>query len=368
VRTILLADDDAQLRKAVSRMLAGRGYIVDEAQTAREAIACARDGRSDLAVVDLALPDGHGFDVVRACKQVSAAYPVLVLTGTSKQEERVQAFDAGADDVVGKPVCLPELLRRIEVQDRILRTTSALQRALREVDHERLFAAEAAALLAHDLNNGLFVVGANLSFLFDDAAVASLPDAREALTASERALRRMSTLVKNFVDIARSEDCELKAQRVRVSPGEIVRAAASIHYLRGSSADGGIEIDCDDELEAYLDPILFERILHNLLINATRYVEPNGRVWVGVAETEDGVLVVRVANTGPVIVPSLRAGLFEKYRKGGDRKAQFGMGLYFCRLACEAHGGSIALVDVPDFATCFELRLPSKPPVDLETR
>jgi signal transduction histidine kinase len=67
-------------------------------------------------------------------------------------------------------------------------------------------------------------------------------------------------------------------------------------------------------------------------------------------------------NTGPSIPPALRERLFEKYRKGDDRKAQSGMGLYFCRLACEAHGGSIRLADNPDFGTCFEITLPAQAP------
>ncbi len=81
---------------------------------------------------------------------------------------------------------------------------------------------------------------------------------------------------------------------------------------------------------------------------------------------ETPVLLIRIKNTGPIISADLRAGLFAKYRKGTDRKSQSGMGLYFCRLACEAHGGAIALIDVPDFQTCFEIRLPSQRP-KLET-
>ena len=73
-------------------------------------------------------------------------------------------------------------------------------------------------------------------------------------------------------------------------------------------------------------------------------------------------LVLEISNTGPPIPLALRDRLFEKYRKGDDRKSQSGMGLYFCRLACEAHAGSIALVDNPDFATSFEIRLPLTSP------
>jgi signal transduction histidine kinase len=359
VQLIMLVDDDTHLRRAVARGLMAAGYKVLEADCVRQARATVAVQMADLFIVDLHLPDGHGSDLVRHLKSIDPTLPVLVLSGTIEQEERIDAFTAGADDVVGKPVCMTELIKRVEVHDRILRSAAALQKALLEVDHMRTYAAEAAALMAHDLNNGLCVAGGNLAFLAETDALSGDPEGKDALAATQRALRRMSTLVKNFVDIARSEDGALKAAPVASDIGEILRAATSVHHLRGAAAERGIEIECPPGLEAAIDPILVERILHNLLINATRYVDPNGRVKLTAAPTANGGLTLRVMNTGPAIPAALRERLFEKYRKGDDRKAQSGMGLYFCRLACEAHGGRIEVADVPDFSTCFLVTLPA---------
>ncbi len=358
VQLIMLVDDDAHLRRAVARGLMAAGYKVLEADGVRQARATAAVQMADLFIVDLHLPDGHGSDLVRHLKAIDSTVPVLVLSGTIEQEERIDAFNAGADDVVGKPVCMTELIKRVEVHDRILRSAAALQKALLEVDHMRTYAAEAAALMAHDLNNGLCVAGGNLAFLAETDALSEDHEAKDAVAATQRALRRMSTLVKNFVDIARSEDGALKAAPVPCDVGEILKTAASVHHLRGAAAERGIEIDCPPGLEAAVDPILVERILHNLLINATRYVDTNGRVKLSAARTADGGLSLRVMNTGPTIPPALRERLFEKYRKGDDRKAQSGMGLYFCRLACEAHGGRIELAETAEFSTCFLVTLP----------
>jgi two-component system sensor histidine kinase/response regulator len=363
VRLIMLVDDDVPLRRAVARGLMAAGYKVLEADCLKQARETAEIQMADLFIVDLHLPDGHGSELVRHLKACDPGAPVLVLSGTIEQEERIQAFEAGADDVVGKPVCMTELVKRIEVHNRILLSAAALQKALLEVDHMRTYAAEAAALMAHDLNNGLCVAGGNLAFLAEAEMLAGDPEAKDAVAATQRALRRMATLVKNFVDIARSEDGALKAALVKSDIREILRTAASVHHLRGAAAERGIEIDCTVGLEASVDPILVERILHNLLINATRYVDANGRVVLSAAKSADGrTLTMRIMNTGPSIPPALREKLFEKYRKGDDRKAQSGMGLYFCRLACEAHGGSIRLAENPDFGTCFEITLPAQAP------
>jgi DNA-binding response OmpR family regulator len=361
VCSILLVEDDEPLRRMIARALRSRSYRVVEAGTLEEGMAALRASPADLLITDLNLPDGNGVDLVRESKSIDSMRPVLVMSGTQEQAERIQAFDAGADDVVGKPVYMQELKKRVEVHDRALRTTAALQQALREVDNERMYAAEAVALLAHDLNNGLTVAVSNLDYLAETEAASRNSEKLDAVASTQRALRRMATLVKNFVDIARSEDGELKAARLKTNASEILRSLGSIHHPRGSP----IQVTCPDELEAWIDPILLERVIHNLLINAVRYVDRKGRVvMTGEMETggEGPVLLVRIMNTGPVISADLRAGLFAKYRKGTDRKSQSGMGLYFCRLACEAHGGNIALVDMQEFQTCFEIRLPSRPP------
>jgi two-component system, sensor histidine kinase and response regulator len=361
IGSILLVEDDEPLRKIISRALRGRSYRVVEAGTVAEGMAALTATPPDLVITDLNLPDGNGVDLVRQSKSLEALRPVLVMSGTQEQDERIQAFDAGADDVVGKPVYMQELKKRVEVHDRVMRTTAALQQALRQVDNERMYAAEAVALLAHDLNNGLTVAVSNLDYLAEVEAASKNSEKLDAVATTQRALRRMATLVKNFVDIARSEDGELKAARVHTNAAEILQGLAAIHHPRGAP----IEVHCADNLEAWIDPILLERVIHNLLINATRYADRKGRVAIAgelTAEQDAPVLVIRIMNTGPIISAELRAGLFAKYRKGSDRKSQSGMGLYFCRLACEAHGGSIAVVDVPDFQTCFEIRLPSRRP------
>lgn len=362
VNVVLLVDDDQNLRRPIVRALRRRNLRVLEAGSVQEAREMVAAHAIDLIITDLGLPDGAGIDLVREWKQADAIRPVLVLTGSVDESERIEAFNAGADDVVGKPVCMQELAKRIEVHDRVLRTNAALKAALKQADHLRMFAAEAAALLAHDLNNGLCVAASNLAYLADVDLITGDEDLADAVQTSRRALRRMTTLVRNFVDVARSEDGELKAACATTDLRDILRSAATIHHPRGAPSDRGVELSCPDRLVACIDASLVERVIHNLLINATRYVNRGGRVHVRATE-EDGQrgqeVVVRVSNTGPTIPREVRANLFEKYSHGDDRKAQTGMGLYFCRLACEAHGGTIRLVDEPEFGTTFEIRLPS---------
>lgn len=355
---ILLADDDTHVRRTVSRILRKRGFEVIEAVDGVDAMECAMECPPDLALVDLRMPRKDGFSVVKELKAMNARLPVLVLSGWDDDEDRVQAFDVGADDFIAKPVYMKELLRRIDAFERTRRAYLELKALNEHADHLRLFAAEAAALLAHDLNNGLSIASANMQFIDEELREAGGDqELIEASSAGRRALRRMIGLVANFVDISRLEDAALQVVRFPTKIGDLLTSTGQIHETSRTDI-AGLFVECDSDLVCEIDPMLTERVLHNLLNNATRYVNEGGRILVrATLEDEGDTLCISVANTGAGIAPEKRDILFDKYGKADDGKSQRGMGLYFCKLACEAHGGSIRVEESDDFATIFMIEL-----------
>jgi two-component system KDP operon response regulator KdpE len=114
---VLIADDDAQLVRALSVTLSARGYDVVTARDGREAIDAVITERPDLVLLDLGMPrlDGIGvLEGVRAWSQM----PVLVLSGRTDSSDKVDALDAGADDYVTKPFQMDELLARLRALGR----------------------------------------------------------------------------------------------------------------------------------------------------------------------------------------------------------------------------------------------------------
>jgi two-component system, OmpR family, KDP operon response regulator KdpE len=110
--TILVVDDEPQIRKLLRLALETHGYAVVEAATAEAALRAAVMRRPDLVVLDLGLPDREGFDVLAALREWSQL-PVLVLSVRAREAEKVRAFELGADDYVVKPFGMAELLARI---------------------------------------------------------------------------------------------------------------------------------------------------------------------------------------------------------------------------------------------------------------
>ncbi|MGH8708196.1 MAG: response regulator [Burkholderiales bacterium] len=110
--TILVVDDEPQIRKFLRLGLEDHGYAVLEAQSAAAAQRAAVAAQPELVVLDLGLPDGDGFEVLAALREWSRV-PVIVLSVRNREVEKVRCFDLGADDYVVKPFGMPELLARV---------------------------------------------------------------------------------------------------------------------------------------------------------------------------------------------------------------------------------------------------------------
>ena len=120
------------------------------------------------------------------------------------------------------------------------------------------------------------------------------------------------------------------------------------------------EIDCDGALAGTFDPALLERVLHNLIGNAIRYCSADGLIRLAARRWDPmshASLELTVFNSGPPVDEALRDQLFTEHARSANGKR--GRGLYFCRLACEAHGGSISYRP-DDAGSTFCVRLPGR--------
>lgn len=120
--TILVIDDEPQIRRAVRNALSDTGIVVAEASTGRDGIDAAATQRPALVILDLGLPDVTGLEVCRDIRSWSSA-PIIVLSARHSDREKVEVLDAGADDYITKPFSTVELQARVRVQLRRARET-----------------------------------------------------------------------------------------------------------------------------------------------------------------------------------------------------------------------------------------------------
>ena len=334
--------------------LSALGYQTVVAHNGDDAIARVERLPVDVAIVDLEMPAG-GLVVIERLKELSGpAVHVITMTGHDDERHRAAAFEAGTDDFIVKPTGLVEIKRRLSAAVRNQRAYVETRLAKEVADRRMAYGEEASAMLAHDLNNSLAVSLVNLQLLRDELESNLDGEQADMFITSLRALRRMSTLVANFVDVGRFEDAAVKPRVASVDVPQMLRSV--VDMTAPSSLT--VTVDCPDSLRGVLDSALVERVLHNLVGNAVRYCRKGGAVTVSAAVWHDpGSVKIIVTNSGPLIDDALRPTLFDKYSVGMGGKR--GMGLYFCRLAIEAHGGRIDYEPV-EIGPSFVIRLPGR--------
>ncbi len=134
-RTLLVIEDEPQIRRAVRNALAEAADRIVEAESGREGIDLAASWRPDLVVLDLGLPDVTGIDVCREIR-VWAKMPIVVLSARHSEDEKVALLNAGADDYVTKPFSTQELAARVRAQLRraVLASVPAAETVVRADD------------------------------------------------------------------------------------------------------------------------------------------------------------------------------------------------------------------------------------------
>lgn len=111
---VLLIEDEPQMRRFLRAALESHNYRLVEATTAREGLAQATSRTPDVILLDLGLPDGDGIDLARRIREW-ATTPIIVISARGKEQDKVAALDAGADDYLTKPFGTSELLARLRV-------------------------------------------------------------------------------------------------------------------------------------------------------------------------------------------------------------------------------------------------------------
>jgi two-component system KDP operon response regulator KdpE len=116
-RTVLLIEDEKQMRCFLKVLLPSHGYSLIEAETGREGIVSAGSNNPDIILLDLGLPDADGIELTMQLREFTQR-PIIILSARKQADDKVAAFGAGADDYLTKPFAVSELLARMRVAQR----------------------------------------------------------------------------------------------------------------------------------------------------------------------------------------------------------------------------------------------------------
>jgi two-component system sensor histidine kinase KdpD len=211
--------------------------------------------------------------------------------------------------------------------------------------------------VSHDLRTPLAAIGGAASALRDGAP--GLDDARreELVETIEDEAARLERLVANLLDMTRLESGVLDFRRDWVPADELIGSA--LNRLDAALTGRPVSVELPHDLPLlYVDPVLFEQVLINLLDNAARHTPARTPIAIG-ARSDASEVTIDIADRGPGISERLRERIFEKFQRGpGAATGGVGLGLAICRGIVEAHGGRIAVANRDGGGTVFTIVLP----------
>jgi K+-sensing histidine kinase KdpD len=214
-------------------------------------------------------------------------------------------------------------------------------------------------LVVHDLRNPLSALLGNLELLREELGEGATAAAKEGIDDCSALATRALSLVACILDVTELEAGDLVVERTPVAIGDLVASAVARNAPSVRVRQLAVDVRIPDGLAADLDSDLFERVLEHLLDNAVRYARRGGRIEVAVSKHEK-ILEIAIGNDGPPVPAGEREAIFGRYYRAEARRASAhrGLGLYFCRLAIEAHGGTIAVEERPPLGAVFVARIP----------
>ncbi len=380
---ILVADDNADMRGYIARLLAPHAQVVAVADGA-EALASARSDPPDLVLSDVMMPGMDGLALLRALRADPRTHlvPMILLSARAGEDDTVAGLNTGADAYLVKPFSARELIAQVKAQ---LAVSQLRRRALAD---ERRNAEEAArqlltsrraqrgqdemlALVTHDLRSPLAAIDASvqlLGHLVDDLPASDVNSRlRTPVARIQRSTQLMSRLIGDLLDSA-SEDATTFSISRRPEPvdallRETLEAFEAQAHARGLTFSTRVERDLPP-LPCDKDRLL--QVLGNLVANALKFTPAGGAVEV-LAGRNGGEVHFCVRDTGPGIPPHELGHVFDRtWQSRRVNPAGHGLGLSIARGIVESHGGHIEVSSEVGRGCTFTFQIPIDPPDDYD--
>jgi len=357
---ILIVDDEPTNRELLRDTLELRGYIVEEAGSGAEALARIAAAPPDVVLLDVAMPGMDGLEVCRKLKgdPLTAPLPVIMVTAHVDRKDRLAGIEAGADDYLTKPVDLQDLWLRVCNAIRAKRLADEVRenlRRLRELEHLR---DSLTHMVIHDLRSPLASIMMGLEVITMNAAGLTQERKLEIAETCFSSAQRMSEMVTSLLDVSRLEAGEMPLQKKPTNLAPVLSAA--VEAIRNLAASQQIAlVESAGEAIACCDGPIVRRILANLIGNAVKFTPKGGEVRITMVK-DATCIRVSVTDRGAGIAPEYQKKIFEKFGQVNDQRANLGtgLGLTFCKLAVEAHGGGIGVESTVGSGSTFWFTLP----------
>jgi len=373
---ILIADDVPANVELLIDQLHTLGYRTVSAQDGPSARAACFEQRPELVILDVSMPAGElgvddrstGFEVCRRIKRDArtARIPVIFVTALNDTTDRVKAIEAGGDDFLTKPHNRMVLGARVRSLLKLKAATDALEdsyRKLRELEKVR---DDLMKMIVHDLKTPLTSIIATLEMLADGDLGPVDASQQGALRDTENKAQELLHLIEDLLEVARIEETSISLDLEPLAPSALVADIMNDWSLRLQQERAATSIQVAADVPTFLaDRALLKRVFGNLIQNSLVHSSTAIELRV-LARTDPRGVLFTVADNGPGIPPQYHEVIFHKFERvktpNVPRVRSSGLGLAFCRLVVEAHGGRIWVQSTEGAGSAFHILLPLRPP------
>ncbi len=360
--SILVVDDEPNNFDVIETLFTEEDYQLSYASSGKKALDRLEMLHPDVILLDVMMPDIDGIEV---CRRIRAnphyhSTPIIMVTALTAKEDLARCLAVGADDFISKPVNGVELRARVRSMLRIKRQYDELQTLLTIRD-------DMVKMIVHDLRNPLssILLSSEMLLLPNSTPESQIKRVNRIIVAGQS----LQSLVDSLLIMAKLESGNIVLNLGETDLSALCKSA--IDDLYEGAAHKGIQLSTklpEATVRANIDKSIFRRVIDNLLSNAIKFSHKNSQVVLQVDCLEDQGIQIQVTDTGQGISENLRQQIFEKYEVGTLIKGvpQIGLGLAFCKMAVEAHGGAIAITDNHPQGSIFTIFLPNS--VELQTQ
>ena len=370
---ILVADDIPANVELLVDQLESLGYRTVTATDGPSAIETCYSANPDLCILDVSMPAGDlgvedrstGFEVCRRIKRDprTSRIPVIFVTALNDTSDRVKGIEAGGDDFLTKPHNRLVLGARVRSLLKLKAATDALEDSLRKLRELERVREDLMKMIVHDLKTPLTLVLATLEMLADGDFGPVNDEQKAAVADAETKSEDLLALIEDILEVARIEEASIKLSPVPIAPAALIAEMVHEWQHRFHQEKTKVSVNVTDEAPVFSgDKALIKRVFSNLIQNAITHSSTPIELQLNARQTESGVLFT-VSDNGPGIPPEYHELIFRKFGQVGmqriPRTRSSGLGLTFCKLVVEMHGGRIWVQSSGGEGSAFHIELPA---------
>ncbi|OGF47715.1 MAG: hypothetical protein A2231_01060 [Candidatus Firestonebacteria bacterium RIFOXYA2_FULL_40_8] len=353
--TVLVIDDEQDLREMLSFTLVNEGYNVLTAANGKLGVEKAEKEDVDVIISDIKMPEMDGITVLGKVKEMKPEIEVIMATGFGTMETAIESLRKGAFDFIHKPYNIDELIALIIKACETKKLKSQVL-SLQQMDKLK---DEFLSIVSHELKTPLASISGAIQLLMDDEGVDeekllsnSSEDNQKLLKMISRNADKIRKLIDNLLDFAKMEAgfWELKITDIKMAEimDEIPVTVKPVASLKNIEVVMGVSLSGQKyDFEKLLfkgDMDQIGRVVVNFVTNAVKYTPENGKVCVWAEKTGNDIRVV-VEDNGKGIAAENLQKVFDKFYRVDQHlkklEAGFGLGLAICKKIIELHKGKL---------------------------